>query len=427
MLLARVADRDVDAAIHASWSRIARLLTFLWGASDDLAPAELRELASSIGVKLEDPKEVANVVTVDRLRRRAAKGREPLLHDGAASPGRAGIGMRLFGGHAPADSIALAALVGPRPVPSTLDLAVWIGAAEARASLHESGGDAFAGYDAALARAVAARPSDSAPSRHASVHGSMLDVVMTWLAPPEGASGPSGSAAAQRAAIESALAAWTYARHAGQPLSRPAPPRDHRPPKDLHVVGTALPAFVEAAPDVIARLVATLGQMKRGLAAVGGLQNTSAAMAALVEVDDILHVALRASSHEVNDEALSSEDVTALASLPARLARLEEGDDQMVPLVAEIFADARGEHVVSTATGVVEPAVMIVREPGTGRLVVAVGAHIAHHELVQPRREQSTDATYRALIHGDRTVGTGEAVPSLPARGAYTSAFRLVR
>ena len=438
MLLARVADREVDAAIHASWSRIARLLTFVWGPSDDLAPPELRELAASIGVKLEDPKNIASVVTVDKVRRRAAKGREPLLFDGAAAPGRAGIGMRLFGGHAPSDSIALASLVGSRAgaatpdtqpspyardgvraLPSTLDLAVWIGAPEARASLHESGGDTFVGYDVALARAIASRPTDDAASRHASVHGSLLDVVMTWLAPPESGSRTMASAAAQRAAIESALAAWSYARHADQPLSRPAPRPAHGP-KDLQVSGAALPAFVEANPAVIARLVATLGQMKRGLAAIGGLAPTSPAMTTLAEVDDMLRVALRAASHESNDEALSSEDVAALASLPARFARLEESaDDAMVPVVAEVFADARGERVVSTATGVVEQAVMIVREPATGRLVLAVGAHIAHHELIEGRGERSTDATYRARFR--------EGKLNLPTRGSYTSAFRMVR
>lgn len=426
MLLARVSERDFDPAVHASWSRISRLLAFVWGPSDDLAPGELAELATALNVTLEDPKHVANVVTVDRLRHRAARGREALLFDGAGAPGRAGIGMRLFGGRAPPDSVALAALAPAHEskLPQALDLAVWIGAPEARAMLHESGGDGLPGYDAALARAVAARPGDDAPARHASVHGSLLDVVMTWLAPVDEASSqasPSGqsspSVAAQRATVESALAAWTYARHDGQPLSRARPPRAPHAAKELQVTGAPLPAFVEAAPEVIARMVATVGQMRRGLGAIGGLAPTSPAMVTLAEVDDMLRASLRAASRGANEEALTSEDTAALASLPARFARLEDPGDEgarwpaMVPLVAELYVDAAADRVVSTATGLVEPAVMVAREPGTGRLVLAVGAHVAHRELVEPRGQQSNDASYRARIRGETGGSTPSAAP----------------
>jgi hypothetical protein len=416
MLLARVTERDFDPAIHASWSRISRLLTFVWGPSDDLAPGELVDLATALNVTVEDPKHVANVVTVDRLRHRAARGREPLLFDGAGAPGRAGIGMRLFGAFAAPDSVALAALARAHEskIPQALDLAVWIGAPEARAMLHEAGGDGLAGYDAALARAVAARPGDDAPSRHASVYGSLLDVVMTWLAPVDEAA--RASPVAQRASVESALAAWTYARHDAQPLSRPRPPRAPHAAKELQVTGAPLPAFVEAAPEVIARLVATVGQMRRGLGAIGGLPATSPGMVTLAEVDDMLRVTLRVATRGANDEALSSEDLAALASLPARFGRLEDpGDDggaAMVPLVAELYVDAAADRVLSTATGLVEPAVMVVREPATGRLMVAVGAHVGHRELVEARGQRSTDASYRARIRGE--IRPAPAAPAPP-------------
>lgn len=429
MLLARVADRELDPALHASWSRITRLLGFLWGPADDLALAELADLASSLGFTLEDPKNVANVITVDRLRHRAARGRQALLFDGTGAPGRAGIGVRLFGGHASADVVALASLTDPaRPLPATLDLAVWLGAPEARASLHEGGADAWDGYDAALARAVGARPGEESPSRHASVSGSWLDVVMTWLVPREGAPRALVSPAAQRMAVESALAAWTFARHAGQPLSHPRPSRGARSVKDLSVAGAALPAFVEAAPDVIARLVATVGQMKRGLAAIAHLPATSPAMIALAEVEDMLRLAMRVASRHVNDDAVTAEDAAALASFPARLARLEEQADEagQVPVVAELMVEGSADRVLSTATGLVEQAVTVAREPGTGRLVLAVGAHVAHHELVEPRAQKSTDASHRARFREDRDASAPRKAAA-PARGAYTSTFRMVR
>ena len=421
MLLARVTDRDVDAAIFASWSRISRLLTFVWGPSDDLSFRELDDAATAVGVNLEDPKSVANVISVDRLRRRAAAVRTPLIYDGTGSPGAAGVSLRIFGGHAPADSIALASFASAHEsaMPQALDLAVWLEAPEARAALHDSGGDSSSGYEDVLARSVNTRPVDGAASRHASVYGSQLDAVMTWLAPRDDSSRPLTSAAARRAAIESALVSWTYARHDGQALSRPRPARTSHVARELQVSGAALPAFVEAAPDVIARLVATVGQMKRGLAGLRALGTDSKAMGTLAEVEDILRVALRVATRTASDEALPAEDLAALASLPARLASLEEpGDDGVTPggpVVAEVFVDASGHRVLSTATGAIEPAVMIVREPGTGRLVVAVGAHIAHHDLVEARGRETT-----TMMSRDGTFAP-------PARGAYTTAFRIVR
>ena len=427
MLLARVSLRDVDPAIHALWSRIARVLAFVWGPSDDLSAPELAELGAKMGIALEDPAQIANVVTVDLLRRRAAQGRAPQAFDGAGAPGRAGIGMRLFGGHASADSIALSLLSGPslgittsepppiiardgaRALPSALDLAAWLGAKEGRASLHDGGLDAFSGYDAALAHAITLRPDDVSPSRHASVHGSLLDVMMTWLAPSDDAPRALSSAAAQRAAIESTLAAWTFARHDGQPLSRPLPPRSAAAAKDLEVRGAPLAAFVEQAPDVIARLLATVGQMRRGLKAVGGLPSTSPALTSLAEVEDILRESLRIAVREANDEALTAEDASALASMPARLARLEDlAGTAMVPVVAEIVVDAAGDRSLSSATGVIEPAVTIVREPGTGRLLLAIGAHVAHHELIEPRSHRSDDVSHRARLVRESTERTSE-------------------
>ena len=413
MVLSRLMLREVDPVTHALWTRIRRVLTFVWGPSDDLSGPELAELATTIGVAIEDPKQISNVVTVDRLRKRAAQGRAALLFDGSGAPGRPGTALRVFGGHAAPDSLALMALGGGRPLPSVLDLPVWLGAREGRAALHESGFDGAPSYDALLAKAIATRPSDTSPARHASVHGSLLDVLMTWLAPdaPRSLSSP----AAQRAAIESALAAWTFARHDGEPLTRPLPSRTPAL-KPLEVRGGPLPAFVEEAPDVIAQLAAAAAQMRRGLAVVGGLPATSPALVGLTEVEDLLRLALRVAQQEVNGEAFTPEDASALASVPARLARLEEATGALVPVVAELVVDATGDRVLSTATGGVESAVVVVQEPGTDRLLLAVGAHIAQHELVEPRATRSTDASLRVrILRQDATA---------PPRAPYTAAFR---
>jgi hypothetical protein len=181
------------------------------------------------------------------------------------------------------------------------------------------------------------------------------------------------------------------------------------------VSGAPLPAFVEPAPEVIARLLGTTLQMKRGLAAIGGLPATSTSMTTLAEVEDMLRLALRVAIRETNDESLTTEDTAALASLPARLARLEEAEDgggSGTPVVAEIFVDVPGDRVLASTAGAIEPALTIIREPGTGRVLLAAGAHMAQHELVATRSEA------RVYAYSLR--------PDAP-RAAHTAAFRMVR
>lgn len=441
MLLARVIEREVDPQIHAAWSRMARVSSFVWGPPDDVSPPELSQIAASMGITLEDPKNIANVVKVDRLRRRLAAGRPPQIFDGSGAAGRAGIALRIFGGHATNDARALTSLVGAqvrgRGLPSLLDIAAWVEAPEGRAALHESGADAFAGFDDALARSIAARPAEDAASRHASIEGSLFDVLMTWLT-PRAETRSVTSIAIQRAAIESALAAWTFARHEGEPLARARPTLTPRPSRELAVTGAALPAFVEDAPDVIARLAATMGQMKRGLAAVGGLAATSPAMTSVAEVEDILRIALRVATREANDAALTAEDLAALAALPARLDRLEQAGAEegaaatTVPRVtmrAEIFTDPSSDRVLSSATGALEQAIAIVREPGTGRLLVAVGAHVPHYEIVTIRASRLLATPQTVPGTGAAAAPAGSAIPDggPEVRGVYTASFRMVR
>ena len=99
-----------------------------------------------------------------------------------------------------------------------------------------------------------------------------------------------------------------------------------------------------------------------------------------------------------------------------------EGPGALVPMVSQVLVDPAGDRVLSTATGAVEAALTVVREPGTGRLVLAAGAHVAHHELIETRGQESLDAGYRARFRGSADKNDG-----VPARMSYTSGFRLVR
>ena len=436
MLLARVCDHDIDPAINASYTRLARILAFVWGAPDDLTLTELDIIATSAGVDLTKPESITNVTRVDKVRAKARAGRMPALRDGAGALGRAGIGVRLFGGHAALDAIALQSLLAPavgsttrtdlgmlardgqRVLPATLDLVAWLGLPEAHALLHETHADAFDRYDAALDRAEKLRPDPATSTLHASVQGSLLDALVTWAGVREGAGfgdsagwGVPNTAANGRRRAESILSAWTMLHHAGSPLAR-AKPTALAPTGELIGLGDAKSAaFVEPLPEVIARLTGAIAQMRRGLVALLKLPAASVGLATLVEVEDILRVALHAAEHHVSDEAPSSEEEAALAALPARLVRLE-GKEPLGPGVAEMASDPVGNRILIVATGAFEPVLVIARDAAKDEAVVAVGAQLSHHEVVAAP-PALTDAAWRSTLR------------STTARPAWTEAFRV--
>lgn len=403
MILARLVDTP---DIHPSHALLARHLRFLYGPPDDLALSDVADAAAAIPVDLE--KDVANVTKVDKLRKRAAALRQPAVADGWG----AGANVRVFGGHAPPDSVALYALASEkRPLPSAIDVMAWLGAPEARPAVTD------ASYETTLAKLAGTRPKDD--RWHASVFGSLLDAIATWVNGSRGA-----GTAADRMTLESALAAWTMARHDGVAMAQPKIVA--HAPKELRVSGAPLAAFVETRPDVIAKLAGSLVQLERGLGRLGTLPASAPSRVTLADAIDLLRTALRIATKQCNDEALTDADVAALAALPARIASLEadasgeaggHAAPMVTPMVSPLFVDPRGGKVLTSATGLVEPLVTVVREPATGKLVLAVGAHLAHHEMVEPIAQRSTDAVHLAKL---------KAVPP-PPRAAYVSTFRVVR
>jgi len=463
MLLARLCDRDVDATISATYTRISRLIAFVWGPPDDLSLTELDDLADIAGVDLTKLENIANVTRVDRLRTRALAGRTPALFDGSGSIGRGGVNVRILGGHAAADSVVLQSLVGSsiglaqesaaaapvdrlrsglRVLPSSLDVAAWLGASEARALLRESNADAFDGYDATLTNLQHVRSLlEQHGALHASVHGSLVDALIAWAnAGAEGAA--SRSPAADRMRVESLLGSWTLVRHTGQAMARARPPRATTP-TELRVTGAALPVFVEPLPDVVARLVSAVRQARRGLEALGALAPSSSAATTLVEIEDILRVALKGAERHASDEGPSAEEATELAALPARLAKLEDDTSEEVgPIVAVVYSDPRSRRLLASATGKIEPAVMLARDPTRDEPVLVVGAHIAHHEIVDgfeqtpgvlhAVRPALTDRSWRARLENgpatsSGTVAAGSVSASAPARAPWVASFRWTR
>lgn len=375
MLIARLADRNVDPFIFGALSRIAALSTFVWGASDDFTPLALGDIADSGGVDLAKPEVIANVVRVDKVRSLAHAARTPVMFDGSGGAGQGGVSLRLLGTSAPIDSVALAGLVGANGFPTTGDLDGWL----------------------------RARTRVDGSTLHASVYGSLLDSLVAWSTPAL----PSRSA--DRVRFESVLASWTLARHASSSFGRIGAPVAPTGSRELRISGPPLPAFVEPEPEAIARLLATLRQTRRGLTALGPMEKSSPADLLLAEAEDIVKVCL---------EASASEDAGPLAAIPSRIA-LFETDAAVTggPYATVVHSDPASGRALVSATGAIEPALMLVREPGAGRLVLATGAHFAHFEAIE-RTDQLEGAA--ALL--ERRIREGKAT-----RASWTEGFRLAR
>jgi hypothetical protein len=306
-------------------------------------------------------------------------------------------------------------------LPSALDVAAWLGSAEARAALHENGDDAYERYAETLDHLASLRPLANGADRHRSAYATMLDAIETWLAPSVGDSAqPAAPTAAWRSRkAEVALAAWTELRHDVAPLSRVPVDKLTLP----RLFGRAmLPAFVEPHPEAIAKLLAFVRQVSRILAAEGALQPSGPASIVLAEVGDLLSTALEVAVHEASDEAIPPTLADALATFPARLTALEgalagtEAAD--APLIVDVHTDAGSGRTLHEALGAIDEAWMVMREPATTRLWLAIGAAIPHHELVVAAGARLSDRAWRARI---RAGGVEELGPG-PLEHAYAVA-----
>jgi Protein of unknown function (DUF3160) len=433
LLLARLLDYDVDAEAAGAWDRVERASELLVGDPDDPTPHDLSLAAAAQKLDLRNGDWFSNVAMVDRVRHAVSKARVARVDDGSlgsiAPPsgldpllpiGRLAPGFRLVGPRLTPDGELLQALVFPlvgafsgreapagardgvRALPGALDVAAWLGSAEARAQVHAGGDDAYARYGETLDRLRQARPADGSLERHRTPYLSMLDAVETWLRPSVGdrvqPGAPTPEGRSRKAEV--ALAAWTELRHDATAMSRvqvldlrlaPHTPAD-----------SVVPVFVEPHPESIAKLVALVRQTERALIGSGTLAGSAPSIAVLEEVDDLLWTALGVAVHEAADRAVPPALVQAMAAFPARMRALEAalaGSGAVeVPLVVDVHSDRPSGRALEEALGRVEELWMVMREPETHRLWLAVGASIPHVELVVPMAQRASDAAWRARI-----------------------------
>jgi hypothetical protein len=428
LLLARAVDGRVDPVAANAWERIERASALMVGDAADVTPHELCVAAERADLDVRDLGWLANIVRVDRVR-----------HD--ASLGRTGATFRLLGPRATPDGELLQSLtfpvVGPRSspdgfmadptarlfragartLPTALDVAAWLGSGEARAAVHDAGGDEYPRYEETIDRLARARASEAPESafRHRTPYLSMIDAIETWIRPSAGDRVQPGSSTVawrkRKAAV--GLAAWTELRHDATALTRIA--LTAATPAPRPTASVTVPVFVEPHPEAIGKLVGVVRQTGRLIATEGTVPAGSPALRVLREVEDLLWTALGAAMYETANERLPSEIEKALVAFPERIRALEgamaDSGAADVPLVVDVHVDIRSARVLEEATGRIEEAWMAVREPGSGRLWLALGASIPHDELVEAASARLSDKAWRARMQTE-----GDPPPSALAR-----------
>jgi len=329
VLLLRAFQRDPEA--QAAAIRCDRVFAFAEGPQVGAALADLLPYAEAEGLLGGDLSAAANVVVVDRFRKKAAAGLA--AKRGTASAGTVArrrnavppFGVRLFAERAFVDVAAVAQVVPAAPsvpaapaptggpAPETLDEMLY-----PLALVSEN-----AALPAAPALA-ALRPAADADARHASAWGSWISLTLAAGAVPKTlAAQPFSDTelyAARRA--DGAAALWLGGRLAGR-LVPPAYP-------ELPVTGAAetpLPlarlVVVEPDPETFVALAATLGQVRASLAAALPADGRDPVLFSLLT--DLEETLLVIAQGSVAATAGSADPRDAeLLRAPARLARLAD-------------------------------------------------------------------------------------------------------
>lgn len=417
LLLARLLDPTVDAALAEGLRRVGRAFAFVYGAPDELPLSELGAVAARLGVDVRDARTLVDVTAVDRVRRAVAAARPPALErPGAAS-------VRVLGASAPADARALlaaavasvaaqgssdaarAAGASPRGLPSTLAVAAWLGSAEAAAELGPRG----EGGEAAPGAPAPAAPK-APPAEHASLWASELAALATTTGAPDRPLALAPGQAAQRQRLESTLAAWTLARRTFRPLVRAPFVAPARSPSPAARTSRA-PVAVQASARTVAALEGLVRQARRGLVAVAGLAPGGQGAALLDAAEGILRDALVVLGSDPRAESLA-------AALPGRVVALSQQaglDVASTVRAVDVHVDRARGLVLQAATGA--PEVLYTCAFVRGARVMVAGPHVPHYELVAPESSAGDDRALAARLGGG----------SPPKRPAFVASFHVER
>jgi hypothetical protein len=384
-LLAAPEAKDV-AALYDGVERLGRFLT---GPADDLTPRGLARVAEAQGISLTDRAQIANVAVVDRLRRAVAQTRAPRVADApAVAPGSPVPMVRLFPARWSADTAFVQSHMSsatPSATPA-LELVEWLGATGAARLVPE-----LSPLGERRRRTHAEGSPGDDPERHRSVYASYVDTIERYLAASTGEALQAYARSPHwaRSKVESALAAWTMLQQSYRTHPRPLPKALGQPL--LNPTRTLqTPGFVEAHPEALGRLLATTKQLRRGVTKLAVLL-PSGAPVVLEEVEGILAVAYDVSARVASDypasyDAVVAELVARIAALEARLEPAESSAAGQVSVHASLGVTVPGGRAKRQwihETVAPEELLMVMREPGAPKPVLAVGLRIPHRDWVQ--------------------------------------------
>lgn len=467
--------RDGDVPAAALWERIYRVTAFFAGFSDDLTPAEALPVVREVLAAAEGFQALNDPGAADALRARLAALRAPRIYSGtggsalalpieaAGDPAAlletvaATTGVRLMGQRYTPDADMMGRLIFPAvgdpttaadPAPFTLvltdqgptrgfsrglDVLHLLGAPRARPILEELGDAAYERFDEALVEAGRALPpSADDPAWQQNLYWAWLRVLVEYVAPRPIPTQPfEVSATWADRTLTAALASWAQLRHdtilyVKQPYAvmttsahvEPPPPP---PPK----------GFVEPHPELFARLIALNEMTRRGLAALDALPGSADAV--LGEFGGLLGTLRDLAIKELEDRPIDAADNDFLSSFGDRCGGLldriaglnvpppdEYGErgtsavDTSSVLVADVLTNPDAGQVLEEGTGWLESLTVVMRAPGRGGLMAAVGPVLSYYEFRWPMDDRLTDEKWRAL------VGSPDAPPPPP----WVSSFR---
>jgi hypothetical protein len=267
-----------------------------------------------------------------------------------------------------------------------LELVEWLGATGAARLVPDASGTG----ERRRRTHAAGSPGDD-PERHRSVYASYVDTIERYLASSTGEALQAYARSPHwaRSKVESALSAWAMLQQSYRSHPRPLPPALGQPL--LNPSRTPLtPAFVEAHPEALGRLLATTKQLRRGVTKLAVLQPNGAALV-LEEVEGILalayDVAARAASDQVATyDAVVAELVARMAALEARLEPGESNPARRVVVFTALGKESpagRSRRQWVHETGAPEDMLMVMREPGAPKPVLAAGLRIPHRDRLE--------------------------------------------
>jgi Protein of unknown function (DUF3160) len=350
LMLARMLLKTGDGPATAAFERMTAIDRFVLGDAEDLSPADVAETARLAGLDLPGGADIADTSKLDHFRHLAAPR-----------------SMRLVPLRAPPDVLALQQTVAKDGrMHSGDDIATWLGSLT---------------------------PKDE---KHASVYVSLLGAMASILRTPSDK--PAHAANEREQEVRAALVAWTFLRHDALAFAHDAPTGPAPLPAAKVVApfprGHIAPVYVPARPEAIGSLLGAVRQLRAGLFDLRAIEPDGSSSVILAEVESILSLLFAACQLEPSDEL-----GVALAEVPARIAALEAWAGPAAnPVVIDVHVDRASGRVLEEGTGPLDELFTLVRDPGTHRLVLAVGAAIPRVEREESVGRRWNDASWRSKI-----------------------------